>query len=88
MRSSTKKAKAALDASLEPIACIGETPFPRNATRERSSRCSTVSFCESLAGFGPKELQKTVLTYEPVWAIGTGRTATPQQAQEARLHPP
>ena len=37
----------------------------------------------SLAGLKPKELQGTVIAYEPVWAIGTGRNATPQQAQEA-----
>ena len=37
----------------------------------------------SLAGLSPKELQETVIAYEPVWAIGTGRNATPAQAQEA-----
>ena len=76
-----KKAKAALDASLEPIVCIGETLEERDAGKvEQVLDCQ---LRESLAGFGPKELQKTVLAYEPVWAIGTGRTATPQQAQEA-----
>jgi triosephosphate isomerase len=38
----------------------------------------------SLAGLNPKELQETVIAYEPIWAIGTGRNATPQQAQEAQ----
>ncbi len=76
-----KKAKAALEASLEPIVCIGETLSERDGGQveqvlERQVR-------GSLAGFGPKELQKTVIAYEPVWAIGTGRTATPAQAQEA-----
>ncbi len=76
-----KKLKTALEASLEPIVCIGETLAERDAGQveqvlERQIR-------GSLAGLGPKELHRTVVAYEPVWAIGTGRTATPQQAQDA-----
>ncbi len=76
-----KKTKAALEASLKPIVCIGETLEERDADQveqvlERQLR-------GSLAGLGPQELDDTVIAYEPVWAIGTGRTASPQQAQEA-----
>jgi triosephosphate isomerase len=76
-----KKVKAALDATLDPIVCIGETLAERDGGQveqvlERQVR-------ESLAGIGAKELLKTVIAYEPVWAIGTGRTATPEQAQKA-----
>ena len=76
-----RKVKAALEASLEPIVCIGETLAERDAGQvepvlERQVR-------QSLAGLTPKDLAKTVLAYEPVWAIGTGRTATPEQAQQA-----
>jgi triosephosphate isomerase len=76
-----KKARAAIEAALRPIVCIGETLDERDSGRveevlERQIR-------GSLAGMAPKELADTVLAYEPVWAIGTGRTASPQQAQEA-----
>jgi triosephosphate isomerase len=76
-----KKTRAALDAALRPIVCIGETLDERDGGRveevlERQIR-------GSLAGLSSKELGDTVLAYEPVWAIGTGRTATPLQAQEA-----
>lgn len=76
-----KKVRAALEASLKPIVCIGETLEERDAGQveavlERQIR-------GSLAGLGPKELSEIVVAYEPVWAIGTGRTATPEQAQEA-----
>ncbi len=76
-----RKTRAALDAALKPIVCIGETLAERDAGEvevvlERQLR-------GSLAGFSPQELAGLVLAYEPVWAIGTGRTATPAQAQEA-----
>lgn len=76
-----KKTKAALEASLKPIVCVGETLEQRDGNQveqvlERQIR-------GSLAGLSPKELLDTVIAYEPVWAIGTGRTASPEQAQEA-----
>jgi triosephosphate isomerase (TIM) len=76
-----KKVKAALEASLEPIVCIGETLEERDASQveivlERQIR-------GSLAGLSAADFQKIVIAYEPVWAIGTGRTASPEQAQEA-----
>jgi triosephosphate isomerase len=79
-----RKIKAALEASLEPIVCIGETLAERDGGQietvlERQVR-------GSLAGLSAAELQKCVIAYEPVWAIGTGRTATPQQAQDAHSY--
>jgi triosephosphate isomerase len=76
-----KKTRAAHEAVLKPIVCIGETLTEREAGKveevlERQIR-------GSLAGLGAKEMTETVLAYEPVWAIGTGRTASPAQAQEA-----
>lgn len=76
-----KKARAAHDASLRPIVCIGETLEQRDAGEVERVLASQIR--GSLAGFSAKELADTVLAYEPVWAIGTGRTATPAQAQEA-----
>lgn len=76
-----KKVKAALGANLRPILCIGETLAERDAGNhhevlERQLR-------GSLAGVDTEDMLDTVIAYEPVWAIGTGRTATPEQAQEA-----
>lgn len=76
-----KKTKAVLAATMTPIVCIGETLEERDsgqveAVLERQLR-------GSLADLTPSELEDVVLAYEPVWAIGTGRTATPEQAQEA-----
>lgn len=75
-----KKLKAALDAGLYPIVCIGETLEEREANRTESVVASQLE--GSLAGLSPEQMNKTVLAYEPVWAIGTGKTATPQQAQD------
>jgi triosephosphate isomerase len=76
-----KKVKAALDASLEPIVCIGETLAERDGGKVEEVLARQVR--ESLAGVSAAELTKLVVAYEPVWAIGTGRTATPAQAQDA-----
>ena len=75
-----KKIKAALKSGLTPIVCIGETLQEREAGKTFSvieKQCR-----ESLANFSVKEMGTMVLAYEPVWAIGTGKTATSQQAQE------
>jgi triosephosphate isomerase (TIM) len=77
-----RKVRAAHDAMLRPIVCVGESL----AQRERGE-VEQVLFTQlkgSLAGLDGKELQETVVAYEPVWAIGTGKTATADQAQEAQ----
>jgi len=76
-----KKTKAAIAASLTPIVCIGETLDERDAGKVE--QVLETQLKGSLAGIPAKELEDVVLAYEPVWAIGTGRTATPEQAQEA-----
>ena len=75
-----KKTKAALAANLKPIVCIGETLQEREASR--TAEVITTQVRGSLAGLSPRELVECILAYEPVWAIGTGKTASPQQAQE------
>jgi len=74
-----KKAKAALASSLIPIVCVGETLEQREAGQAESVIRTQVQ--GSLADLG-EDLKKVVVAYEPVWAIGTGKTASPEQAQE------
>ncbi len=76
-----KKVHAAHEAGLKPILCVGETLEQRDAGQVETVLESQLR--GSLADLQPKEIQETVIAYEPVWAIGTGRTATPEQAQEA-----
>jgi triosephosphate isomerase (TIM) len=76
-----RKVRAAHAAALRPIVCIGETLEQRD--KGNVEKILAIQLRGSLAGLTPKELQETVIAYEPVWAIGTGRNATPQQAQEA-----
>ena len=78
------KAKALLDAALTPIVCVGETL----EERERNQTMSVVSrqLTAVLDRLVNDEVGKLVLAYEPVWAIGTGRTATPEQAQEVHAN--
>ncbi|MBI4371196.1 MAG: triose-phosphate isomerase [Elusimicrobia bacterium] len=76
-----KKLGAALKAGLTPIACVGETLEERES--RKTWRILQTQVEQGLKGFSPAELAKLVVAYEPVWAIGTGRTATPAQAQEA-----
>lgn len=72
--------KASLAAGLIPIVCIGETLTERETGK---TECVVRTQLEgALAGIAAADVAKTVVAYEPVWAIGTGRTATPQQAQE------
>jgi len=76
-----KKTKAALEANLKPIVCIGETLVERDAGKVEEVLDTQLK--GSLAGLSAEDLHEIVIAYEPVWAIGTGRTATPDQAQEA-----
>jgi triosephosphate isomerase len=77
-----RKLRAALAAYLTPIFCIGETLEQREAGETNGVLRHQVS--EGLKGFGADEVAKMVIAYEPVWAIGTGVTATPNQANEAQ----
>ncbi|HZT79401.1 MAG TPA: triose-phosphate isomerase [Gemmataceae bacterium] len=76
-----RKLRAALAAGLLPILCLGETIEEREAGR--TEQVLDAQLTGSLAGLDAAGLAKVVLAYEPVWAIGTGRNATPQQAEEA-----
>lgn len=75
-----RKIKAALAAGLHPIVCVGETLAEREAGRTKAVVEAQVR--GSLAALESKDMLKITLAYEPVWAIGTGRNATPDQAQE------
>jgi triosephosphate isomerase len=77
----SKKARAAHGASLKPIVCVGETLAEREANQTEKVLDTQVR--GSLAGLTREQMEETVLAYEPVWAIGTGRNATSEQAQEA-----
>jgi triosephosphate isomerase len=76
-----KKAAAAHAASLKPIVCVGETLAEREAGQMQKVLETQVS--GSLAGLTKEQMAETIVAYEPVWAIGTGKTATTQQTQEA-----
>ncbi len=75
-----QRLKAALGAGLTPIVCIGELLMQREAGQTAAVVSEQVA--QGLAGLTGEQLAATVIAYEPVWAIGTGRTATPAQAQE------
>jgi triosephosphate isomerase len=77
----SKKALAALAGSLKPIVCVGETLAEREAGQMKKVLETQVR--GSLAGLSKEQMAETVIAYEPVWAIGTGKTATTAQAQEA-----
>jgi triosephosphate isomerase len=75
------KVPAALQAGLTPILCVGESESERDSgATERRLRQQVA---EDLAGVGEDRLSEVVIAYEPIWAIGTGRVASPEQAQEA-----
>jgi triosephosphate isomerase (TIM) len=76
-----RKVPAALAAGLEPILCLGESEEARDADQTKGVLEHQLQ--ADLAGVESADLAKVVVAYEPIWAIGTGRTATPEQAQEA-----
>jgi len=76
-----KRTKAALEAGLTPIVCVGERLEEREGNRtEEVLECQCV---EGIGKLSAAEFEKIVIAYEPVWAIGTGKTATPEIAADA-----
>jgi len=80
----TRKIHAAFAAGLAPIACIGETLDEREAGR--TFEVLDTQLKAVIEGLSSEQFGQMVIAYEPVWAIGTGRNATPEQAQEAHAH--
>src|SRR3984957_1041362 len=76
-----KKTVAALDAGLKPIVCVGERSEERESGATEA--VCTAQFDEGIAGLAPEQFARIVIAYEPVWAIGTGKTATPEIAADA-----
>ncbi|KGO00582.1 triosephosphate isomerase [Porphyromonas macacae] len=80
----TKKVKLALANGLTPIFCIGEVKEEREARQH--FKVVEEQLSSALWGLSPEDFSKLILAYEPVWAIGTGLTATAEQAQEIHSH--
>lgn len=75
-----KKIKKAVSAGLKPIFCVGETLEERESGS--TEKVVETQIRNGLSGLNETELSELIIAYEPVWAIGTGKTATPQQAQD------
>jgi triosephosphate isomerase len=75
-----RKARAALSAGLFGIVCVGETLGEREAGS--AENVVKTQLRKGLDGLTPADMERIIIAYEPVWAIGTGKTATPEQAQE------
>jgi len=78
-----RKVLAALSAGLNPIVCVGEVLEQREAGE--TAQVIRRQFDGSLAGLSEQQMRQVTIAYEPVWAIGTGKVATPQQAEEVHL---
>lgn len=79
-----KKVKSALAHQLTPIMCVGETESEREAGQTEATVETQVR--GGLDGLTPEQTSKIVIAYEPVWAIGTGKTASPEDAQEVHAY--
>jgi triosephosphate isomerase len=79
-----KKTVAALEAGLNPIVCVGEQLNERE--EGRTNAVLEEQFRDGIAGLTSEQFVKIAIAYEPVWAIGTGKTATPEIAEEAHAH--
>ena len=75
------KVPAALQAGLTPVLCVGESERERDGGETEGKLRQQIR--DDLAGVGGEQLGEVVIAYEPIWAIGTGRVASPEQAQEA-----
>jgi triosephosphate isomerase len=80
-RALSHKLPAALNAGLKPILCVGETEDERE--RGETERKLRHQVQEGLERLTPEQIAQLTIAYEPIWAIGTGKVATPEQAQEA-----
>ncbi len=76
-----RRTQAALEAGLIPIVCVGERLEERESGR--TTEVLTRQFAQGIAGLAPEQFARIVIAYEPVWAIGTGKTATPEIAADA-----
>jgi triosephosphate isomerase len=76
-----KKTVAALDVGLTPIVCVGEKLEEREA--DATEAVIGAQFAGGLGGLTPEQFSRVVIAYEPIWAIGTGKTATPEMAAAA-----
>jgi triosephosphate isomerase (TIM) len=79
-----KKLKKALSAALKPVLCIGEKLEERESGK--TEQVLHTQLTNSLKGISSDEMTDIVIAYEPVWAIGTGKTATPEQAESAHVY--
>jgi triosephosphate isomerase (TIM) len=78
-----KKVKALVQGGLGAIVCVGESLFVRDSAQTNEYVCAQVS--ADFAGLEGEDVKKCVIAYEPLWAIGTGRSATPEQAEQVCL---
>ena len=79
-QSVNQKVKAALEGGLVPIVCVGEMLEDRESGKTK--KVVTSQLVDGIDGLSKTDILRTIIAYEPVWAIGTGKTASPDQAQE------